>query len=91
MIKSFSHKGLKEVWDTGRSAKVRQDLIRRIVVRLDALDAATDLSQLDQPGFEFHVLHGKPTRHTLHVNGPFCLTFEWIDGDVWRVDLVQYH
>ena len=91
MIRSFVHKGLREVWDTGRSAKVRQDLVRRILVRLDALDAATEVAQLDQPGFEFHALHGKPLRYTLHVNGPFCITFEWIDGEAWRVDLVQYH
>ncbi len=91
MIRSFIHKGLRELWDTGRSAKVRQDLVRWILVRLDALDAATEVAQLDQPGFEFHALHGKPVRYTLHVNGPFCITFEWIDGDAWRVDLVQYH
>jgi hypothetical protein len=29
--------------------------------------------------------------HRLHVNGPWCATFEWEDGDAVRVNLEQYH
>jgi proteic killer suppression protein len=36
-------------------------------------------------------LQGKPERYSLHVNGPWAITFEWIDGDALRVDLEQYH
>lgn len=43
------------------------------------------------PGFDFHGLEGKPKRYSVHVNGPFCITFEWIEGDAWRVDLENYH
>jgi len=25
------------------------------------------------------------------VNGPWCITFEFHNGDAWRVDLEQYH
>ena len=25
------------------------------------------------------------------MNGPWSITFEWIDGDAWRVDLEQFH
>jgi proteic killer suppression protein len=25
------------------------------------------------------------------VSGPWCITFEWLDGVAWRVDLEQYH
>lgn len=28
--------------------------------------------------------------HSLWVNGPWRITFEWIDGDACRVDLEQY-
>jgi len=51
----------------------------------------TTLADLRVPGFEFHALRGSPKRYSLHVNGPWCITFEWIDGDAWRVDLEQYH
>lgn len=33
----------------------------------------------------------KPIRYSLHVNGPWCITFEWAEGDALRVDLEQYH
>lgn len=91
MIASFRHKGLRELWQTGRSAKLRPDLQARILRRLDALDAAQEPGQLDQPGFDFHALRGKPLRYTLHVNGPWCITFEWRDGGAAAVDLEQYH
>ncbi|MGD9615384.1 MAG: type II toxin-antitoxin system RelE/ParE family toxin [Alphaproteobacteria bacterium] len=91
MIASFRHRGLKELFETGRSARVRPDLQRRVIVRLDALDAAVSLDALRQPGFDFHALQGRPTRYSIHVNGPWCLTFEWRDGAALRVDLEQYH
>ncbi len=49
--------------------------------RLDALDNAESLAELNLPGFDFHGLHGKPKRYSMHVNGPWCLTFEWIEGE----------
>lgn len=55
------------------------------------MEAATSLAELNQPGFDFHPLRGKPQRYTIHVNGPWCLTFEWEDGAAVRVDLEQYH
>ncbi len=92
MIRSFRHNGLPELFARGASGKVRADLRERVLHRLDALDAAADLSQLDVPGFDFQALRGhKPPRYTLHVNGPWCITFEWSAGGVLRVDLEQYH
>jgi proteic killer suppression protein len=91
MIKSFKHKGLQELHMEGTSSRLRQDLAKRVLWRLDALDRAKNLSELRVHGFNFHALHGKPQRYTVHVNGPWCMTFEWIDGDAWRVDLEQYH
>jgi len=58
---------------------------------LDALDAARTLDSLRQPGFDFHALHGKPQRYSIHVNGPWCMTFEWENAEALRVDLEQYH
>ncbi len=91
MIRSFQHKGLRELYETGISRKVRQDLQGRALRRLDALEEAQTLEALNVPGFNFHPLRGKPTRYSLHVNGPWCITFEWDDGEALRVDLEQYH
>jgi proteic killer suppression protein len=91
VIRSFRHAGLRELFETGRSARVRSDLQRRALLRLKVLDEAALLSDLNVPGFNFHRLRGKPARHSLHVNGPWCVTFEWEDGDAVRVNLEQYH
>ena len=44
------------------------------------------------PGFDFHKLNGfTPTRYTVHVNGPWCITFAFEDGDAIIIDYEQYH
>ncbi|PDT32214.1 MULTISPECIES: type II toxin-antitoxin system RelE/ParE family toxin [Sinorhizobium] len=92
MIKSFKSKALKEFFEIGKSSKVPQDLQKRIKIRLDRLEQAKDLSELKLPGFNFHSLKGfEPTRYTIHVNGPWCITFEFENGDASAVDLEQYH
>ena len=92
MIKSFRHKGLADLWAKGLSARIDRRLPDRILLRLDALDSASEVSDMNVPGFDFHALRGpKPARYTVHVNGPWCLTFEFADGDAIRVDLEQYH
>ena len=91
MIKSYWHKGLEQLFRTGRSSRVAPDLQKRCLKRLDAMHNAKKLSDLNLPGWNLHSLHTDPVRYTLHVNGPWCITFEWVDGDAWRVDLEQYH
>jgi proteic killer suppression protein len=63
----------------------------RCLRRLEVLDHAESLSDLNVPGFNFHGLKGIPKRYSIHVNGPWCIAFEWKDGEALRVDLEQYH
>jgi proteic killer suppression protein len=91
MIKSFANKGLADLW-AGRRSRLNPRLHKRILVLLDALDVAAQPADMNMGGFDFHALHGfKPTRYTVHVNGPWCITFEFSKGDAWRVDYEQYH
>ena len=91
MIKSFTNKQLKALWETGKS-KIDARMHPRILRRLDVLDAATAPEDMNLPGFDFHGLQGhNPTRYTVHVNGPRCITFEFHDGDACVVDYEQYH
>jgi len=91
MIKSFKNKGLSELFEHGHSRRVRQDLQSRCLRRLEAMDQAESLADLNVPGFKFHGLRGVPKRYSIHVNGPWYITFEWEEGEVLRVDLEQYH
>ena len=91
MIKSFGHRGLAELFETGESRRVRKELWTRSLRRLDALDKAEALTDLQIPGFNFHGLKGTPKRYSIHVNGPWSITFEWEAGSALRVNLEQYH
>lgn len=92
MLKSFKNKGLDELWSTGRSGKIDAKLHKRVLARLDALDAATRPEDMNVPGFDFHGLNGhNPKRYTVHVNGPWCVTFEFDGVDALNVDFEQYH
>ena len=91
MIKNFRHKGLAELFERGNTRRVRQDLQSRCLRRLEALDQAVSVTDLNVPGFNLHGLRGMPKRYSIHVNGPWSITFEWQEGDVLRVDLEQYH
>ena len=91
MIESFTHKGLEELFEKGKSAKVQSSLIDRIVRRLDAINTAKVPEALNVPGFDFHPLQGKPKRYSVHVNGPWCITFEWQGENALRVNLENYH
>ena len=92
MIKTFRSKALSELWSKGRTAKIDVTLHKRILIRLDRLNVATAPEQMNLPGFNFHALRGfAPTRYTVHVNGPWCITFEFDAGDALHVDFEQYH
>ena len=91
MIKSFRHKGLADLFERGRSRHIQRSLQSRCLRRLEVLDQAESLVDINVPGFNFHGLRGVPTRYSIHVNGPWCITFAWQAGDVLRVDLEQYH
>ena len=92
MIRIFRNKGLLELWEKGRTSKIDARMQSRILRRLDALNAATEPGDLNLPGFDFHGLRGfVPVRYSIHVNGPWCITFEFADGEALKVDLEQYH
>ena len=92
VIKSFKSKPLADLFQTGKSAKIDAKMQRRILVRLDRLDVAERPEEMSLPGFDFHALKGfSPTRYTVHVNGPWCITFEFDGNDAARVDFEQYH
>ena len=92
MIKTFKSKALADLWSTGRTGKIDTRLHDRIFVRLDRLEVAVGANEMDVPGLDFHPLKGRrPTRYTVHVNGPWCITFEFEKGDAYRVAFEQYH
>jgi proteic killer suppression protein len=90
MIKGFKSKALADLW-AGKTSKIDAKMHSRIRRRLDQLEGSTAPDQMNVVGFDFHPLRGKPQRYSVHVNGPWCITFEFEGGDAYRVDFEQYH
>jgi len=91
MIRTFKSKALADLW-AGKASRIDARMHRRILARLDRLNVAARPEEMNLPGFDFHALKGfKPARYTVHVNGPWCITFEFKDGDALKVDFEQYH
>ena len=56
------------------------------------MEVVSSVDDMNLPGFDFHSLRGfQPMRYTVHINGPWCLTFAFVDGEFEDVDLEQYH
>jgi len=90
VIKSFRHRGLKELFERSSTSAIQKGLHERCLKRLDTLDQASVPQDMNVPGYNFHSLRGV-RRYSVHVNGPWCITFEFEDGDAYRVDFEQYH
>ena len=91
MIRSFRSRALAALWVKNDRSRIRADLIRRVLSRLNSLDDERQPDEMNLPGFNFHRLRGRPIRYSVHVNGPWCLTFGWDGEDAVQLDLEQYH
>ncbi len=92
VIKTFKHKGLKEVFEKGNSKSVPQDMLKKIVRRLDVLDAAQTISGVNVPGFRLHELKGnRKGTWSIDVSGNDRITFRFENGDAHDVNLEDTH
>lgn len=92
MIKSFRHKGLRKLFETGNAAGVQASHARRLRMQLAALDTAQTIEDVDIPGFRLHALKGEMRgRWAISVNGNWRLTFEFVDGNAYILDYEDYH
>ena len=92
MIKTFRSKGLADLFQSGKTARIDLRMHKRICVRLDTINEAMEIAEINVPGYNFHSLSGfDPVRYSIHINGPWCITFEFKSGDAFNVDFEQYH
>ena len=92
MIKSFHHKGLRTLFETGSTAGVNPAHAKRLRMQFAALDTAHTIDDMDIPGFRLHPLKGdKAGRWSIAVSGNWRMTFEFHDGDAHVLDYEDYH
>lgn len=92
MIKSFRHKGMRKLFETGNTTGVQASHAKRLRMQLAALETAQTVDDMDLPGFALHPLKGEMRgRWAISVNGNWRLTFEFQDGNAYVLDYEDYH
>ncbi len=91
MVGSFRHKGLEEIYVTGRARRIGAEHIRRCVRILQLLEVAGQPADMNIAGFRFHGLQGKPKRWSVRVTANYRITFGWSGENALDVDLEDYH
>ena len=90
MIGTFRHRGLREPYEQGRSSKVAQGCVAKLLRILAALDRSTGPEGMDIPGFRLHPLKGRlQGRHAVSVSGSWRVTFRFEDGHALDVDYLD--
>ena len=92
MIRSFHHRGLRRLYERGDPSRVSADQLDRITLALADLDAASKPNDVDLPGYSLHPLRGDlEGLWSISISGNWRITFRFEDGNVYDVDLVDYH
>ena len=67
-------------------------MVDRIRIRLNVLNRARELRDLNLPGLGFHPLKGdRKGEFAITVTGNYRITFKFEAGDVFEVNLEDYH
>lgn len=94
MIQSFRHKGLKLLWEQGKSNKLPADQISRIERMLDIIDSAQQVPE-DFGAFQnwnIHKLSGDLKDYwSVKVNKNYRIIFRFDGQYAYDVDYIDYH
>jgi len=92
MIESFRHKGLRRLFEEDDPRGVNAEHLRKLKQILSLLDAAETIEALDYATFRLHPLKGDLKGFwSLTVRANWRVIFRFADGNVFDVDLVDYH
>lgn len=92
MIKSFDHKGLEDFFYYGTTKGIQPKHASTLRLRLDRLENAVTVQDMDAPGYDLHPLKGDLKGHwAVKVSGNWRLTFRFEDGNAYVVNYQDYH
>ena len=82
------------IFAEGKRVKAFVGFARKAEMRLDQLDAATSLLDLDLPGNRLEALRGdRKGQYSARINDQWRICFEWPKGSSGptQVEIVDYH
>ncbi|MDY0042925.1 MAG: type II toxin-antitoxin system RelE/ParE family toxin [Desulforhabdus sp.] len=93
MIRSFKCKETEKVFRRAFSRKLPHDIQQVAFRKLRMLNRAMTLKDLSvPPANRLEMLRGERSgRHSIRINDQWRICFRWQDGDVFEVEIVDYH
>lgn len=93
MIESFASTETARLFATGKSRRLPPDILRRAVMRLTQLDAATEVEDLRQPPSNRleALVGGRAGQWSIRINDQWRVCFRFERGNAQDVEIVDYH
>ena len=93
MIESFASAETERLFATGKSRRLPPDILRRAVMRLAQLDAATVIDDLRlPPSNRLEALLGSRVgQWSIRINEQWRICFQFDHGHAQDVEIVHYH
>jgi proteic killer suppression protein len=92
MILSFDHKGLEAFFYEGTTKGIQAQHATKLRYRLDRLNGAATIHDMDVSGYDLHHLKGKLKGYwSVKVSGNWRMTFRFEDGNAYVVNYQDYH
>jgi proteic killer suppression protein len=88
VIQSFRHKGLKRLYESSSASGIQPEHAMRLRMLLVALDAATNIGDINVPGFYLSPVRPKKgkRRWSVWVAGSWRVTFEFSHRHAYVID-----
>jgi proteic killer suppression protein len=93
MIKTFSDKYTKALYETGKSKKFPPDILSRASRKLEYVNLAYTVDDLKvPPGNKLHQLtNDRGGQYAIAINDQWRICFKFEDGDAFEVEVCDYH
>lgn len=93
MIRSFADTETERLFATGKSRRLPPEILRRALLRLNQMHYATSQDDLRfPPSNRLEMLKGdRAGQWSLRINDQWRICFRFNAGDVFDVEIVDYH
>lgn len=93
MIKGFRCQETKKIWEGVFSKKLPLNIQQVARRKLRMLNNAQSLNDLKvPPANKFEALRDdRQGQHSIRINDQWRICFRWIDGDVFGLEIIDYH
>lgn len=93
MIKSFKSKETEKIWNKQVSKKLPYQIQEKARLKLRMLNNSNSLNDLRiPPANHLEALKGnRKGQYSIRINDQWRICFEWLDENVYNVEIVDYH